>query len=126
MTQIKKVKTSEGVQFYPQTHTKAVIDDNGYTVESRLGAMQDEINQAQLEIGAVPSDLAPTEDSTNWVTSGGVYNAIKKLSLLSEDIIRIVEDGIFFIDENNNIGAYINQSGIHAINLIESEVVSNG
>lgn len=79
MTQIKKVKTSEGVQFYPQTHTKAVIDDNGYTAESRLGAMQDEINQAQLEIGAVPSDLAPTEDSTNWVTSGGVYNALQNI-----------------------------------------------
>ena len=77
MTQIKKVKTSEGVQFYPQTHTKAVIDDNGYTAESRLQAMQDEINQAQLEVGAVPSDLAPTEGSSNWVTSGGVYNAIQ-------------------------------------------------
>ena len=76
MTQIKKVKTSEGVQFYPQTHTKAVIDDNGYTAESRLGAMQDEINQAQLAVGAVPSDLAPTEDSSNWVTSGGMFNAL--------------------------------------------------
>jgi len=73
MTQIKKVKTSEGVQFYPQTHTKAVIDDNGYTAESRLQAMQDEINQKQLEVGAVPSDLTPTKDSSNWVTSNGVY-----------------------------------------------------
>ena len=79
MTQIKKVKTSEGVQFYPQTHTKAVIDDNGYTVESRMQAMQDVVNQAQMQIGSVPNDLAPTEDSTNWVTSGGVYNAIKSV-----------------------------------------------
>lgn len=79
MTQIKKVKTSEGVQFYPQTHTKAVIDDNGYTAESRLGAMQDEINQAQMAIGTVPSDLTPTENSSNWVTSGGVYNAIQEV-----------------------------------------------
>ena len=79
MTQIKKVKTSEGAQFYPQTHTKAVVDDNGYTAESRLGAMQDEINQAQLAVGAVPSDLTPTEDSTNWVTSGGVYNALQEM-----------------------------------------------
>jgi len=84
MTQIKKVKTSEGVQFYPQTHTKAVIDDNGYTAESRLGAMQDEINQAQLEVGAVPSDIAPTEGSTNWVTSGGVYNSIQRIIAGSE------------------------------------------
>ena len=81
MTQIKKVKTSEGVQFYPQTHTKAVIDDNGYTTESRLGAMQDEINNLQegvVVVGEgmtpVPSDLSPTENSSNWVTSGGVFS----------------------------------------------------
>lgn len=77
MTQIKKVKTSEGVQFYPQTHTKAVIDDNGYSAESRMQAVQDVVNQAQMQIGAVPSDLTPTENSTNWVTSGGVYNAVQ-------------------------------------------------
>lgn len=78
MTQIKKMhRMSDGVQVYPQTHTKAVIDDNGYTAESRLQAMQDEINQAQLEVGAVPSDLTPTEGSTNWVTSGGVFNSME-------------------------------------------------
>lgn len=92
MTQIKKVKTLEGVQFYPQTHTKAVIDDNGYTAESRLGAMQDEINQAQLAVGAVPSDLAPTEGSTNWVTSGGVFNAIKTV----KDTVVIDYDKVYF------------------------------
>lgn len=77
MTQIKKVKTSEGVQFFPITHTKAVIDDNGYTAESRMQAVQDVVNQAQMRIGSVPNDLAPTEGSTNWVTSGGVYNALQ-------------------------------------------------
>ncbi len=77
MAQIKIKKARifpSGVQFYPQTHTKAVIDDNGYTAESRLGAMQDEINAKQLEVGAVPSDLTPTEGSSNWVTSGGLFN----------------------------------------------------
>lgn len=126
MATIKKITDKQGNDIYLRTHTKAVVDDNGYTAESRLQAMQDEINQKQLEVGAVPSDLTPTEGSTNWVTSGGIYNAIKKLSLLSDDIIRVVEEGLFFVDENYNIGAYINQSGIHAINLIESEVVSNG
>lgn len=84
MTQIKKLKNSQGVQVYPQTHTKAVIDDNGYTAESRLGAMQDEINNLQegvVVVGEgmtpVPSDLTPTEGSSNWVTSGGVYNSIQ-------------------------------------------------
>lgn len=76
MTQIKKITDKQGNNIYLRTHTKAVVDDNGYTVESRLQAMQDEINAAQLELGAVPSDIAPTEGSTNWVTSGGLYNQL--------------------------------------------------
>lgn len=80
MTQIKIKKARifpSGEQFFPITHTNAVIDDNGYTVESRMQAVQDVVNQAQMQIGSVPNDLAPTEDSTNWVTSGGIYNAIQ-------------------------------------------------
>lgn len=77
MTAIKKLIDGNGNQYFPQTHTNAVVDDNGYSVESRMQAVQDVVNQAQMAIGAVPSDLAPTEDSTNWVTSGGVYNAMQ-------------------------------------------------
>lgn len=77
MTAIKKLIDGSGNQYFPQTHTNAVIDDNGYSVESRMQAVQDVVNQAQMETGAVPSDLTPTEDSTNWVTSGGVYNAMQ-------------------------------------------------
>lgn len=86
MTAIKKLTDRNGNQYFPQTHTKAVIDDNGYTAESRLGAMQDEINNLQegaVVVGEgmtpVPSDLAPTENSSNWVTSGGVYNALQNI-----------------------------------------------
>ena len=75
MTQIKKITDKQGNDIYLRTHTKAVVDNNGNTIESRLQAMQDEINAKQLEVGAVPSDLTPTEGSTNYVTSGGVYNA---------------------------------------------------
>lgn len=89
---------SDGVQVYPQTHTKAVIDDNGYTVESRLQAMQDEINQAQLEVGAVPSDLAPTENSTNWVTSGGLYNTLANLSEEFDESVTVKGDELFDIN----------------------------
>lgn len=77
-------RMSDGVQVYPQTHTKAVIDDNGYTAESRLQAMQDEINQAQLAVGAVPSDLTPTSNSTNYVTSDGIYR--KLYDVVYEDV----------------------------------------
>ena len=76
MTQIKKILDKQGNEVFLRTSTKAVVDENGYTAESRLQAMQDEINAAQLEIGAVPSDLSPIEDSTNWVTSGGLYNQL--------------------------------------------------
>lgn len=75
MATIKKITDKQGNDIYLRTHTKAVVDDNGYTAESRLQAMQDEINQTQLAVGAVPSDLTPTEGSSNWVTSGGLYNA---------------------------------------------------
>lgn len=89
MTQIKKILDKQGEEVFIRTSTKAVVDENGYTAESRLQAMQDEINQAQLEVGAVPSDLTPTEGSTNWVTSGGVYNALKPLE---EEITILVVD----------------------------------
>lgn len=78
MTQIKKIIDKQGNDIYLRTHTKAVVDDNGYTAESRLQAMQDEINAKQLEVGAVSSDLTPTEGSTNWVTSGGIYVALSQ------------------------------------------------
>lgn len=73
MTAIKKLIDGNGNQYFPQTHTNAVVDDNGYSVESRMQAVQDEVNQAQMGIGAVPSDLTPTDGSSNWVTSGGIY-----------------------------------------------------
>lgn len=121
MTQIKKVKTQEGVQFYPQTHTKAVIDDNGNTTESRLGAMQDEINQAQLEVGAVPSDLAPTENSSNWVTSGGVYNSIQvvqsELTELENDLSVGVEEFFELAAQRASLGTNMSSDQVSDRNV---------
>lgn len=74
MTAKKKIIDKNGVQVYPITHTKAVLDDNGNSVEQRLEEQMDVINQKQLEVGAVPSDIMPTAGSTHWVTSGGVFN----------------------------------------------------
>lgn len=86
MTAIKKLIDGNGNQYFPQTHTNAVVDDNGYSVESRMQAVQDVVNQAQLAVGAVPSDLTPTKDSTNWVTSGGIFNALKEIDELSDEV----------------------------------------
>lgn len=79
MAEIKKIydDAERTTQVYPQTHERAVVDNNGTTAETKFQMITDLVNQKQMEIGAVPSDIAPTEDSTNWVTSGGVYNAVQ-------------------------------------------------
>lgn len=114
MTAIKKLIDGNGNQFFPQTHTKAVVDDNGYSVESRMQAVQDVVNQAQMAIGAVPSDLTPTENSKNWVTSGGVYNAIQvvqsDVTELGGEIHKL--DGLTEpIPMSYTEGKYINSAG---------------
>lgn len=76
MTAKRKITDKNGVQVFPITHTEAVLDDNGNSVEQRLQENLDLINQKQLEVGAVPSDITPTEGSTNWVTSEGIANAL--------------------------------------------------
>lgn len=76
MASIKKVLDTNGDLVFPLTHTNAVVDNNGNSVESRLGQFQDEINAAQLETGAVPSDLTPVKSSTNYVTSGGLFSSL--------------------------------------------------
>jgi hypothetical protein len=80
MTAKRKITDKNGVQVFPITHTKAVLDDNGNSVEQRLQEQMDLINQKQLEVGAVPSDITPTKDSTNWVTSGGVFAQLRKIT----------------------------------------------
>lgn len=80
MTAKKKIIDKNGVQVFPITHTKAVLDDNGNSVEERLQEQMDVINQKQLEVGAVPSDIAPTKGSTYWVTSGGVYDVLSPIT----------------------------------------------
>lgn len=74
MTQIKKVKTSEGVQFYPQTHTKAVIDDNGNVLDSTLANLQSLYNGlTQSDIVIVDANswpLATLEENTIYRVAG--------------------------------------------------------
>lgn len=74
MADIKKVyaDAAKTTQLYPITHEKAVIDNNGANLASKMGMLTDLVNQKQMDAGAVPSDLTPTIGSTNWVTSDGV------------------------------------------------------
>lgn len=49
--------------------------------QGNLDLMQAEINAAQLEIGAVQTDLVPTEDSPNMLPSGAIYNLLQTLAV---------------------------------------------
>ena len=60
MSNIKTLKDSEGNIFYPQTHTKAVVDDNGNTVEVLIQQQKDEIQDIIAEImrrGIIQNDI---------------------------------------------------------------------
>lgn len=117
MTQIRKITDKQGNDIYLRTHTKAVVDDNGYTAESRLQAMQDEINQAQLAVGAVPSDLTPTEGSTNWVTSGGVYTTLQGKQDTISALKKVTAEGFSVADGNGNIMLSVNNNGLDTAKL---------
>lgn len=88
MTAIKRIYEDQQktTQVFPQTHEKAVVDDYGNTLESKLGQVQDMINQAQLEIGAVPIDLTPTLGNTTHVVSSDAVFKATKYNLTDVDI----------------------------------------
>ena len=69
---------AQTTQIYLRTHERAVIDNNGTTAETKFGMITDLVNQKQMEVGAVPSDLAPTPQSTKWVTSGGIFDVLNR------------------------------------------------
>lgn len=46
MTQIKTIIDGNGVQYYPQTHTKAVVDSNGNTVDNLIHSIDIGIDQS--------------------------------------------------------------------------------
>ena len=82
MANVKKVyEDAEGTtQFYPQTHEKAVVDNNGTTAETKFQMITDLVNQKQMEVGAVPIDFEPTlGNTTHVVNSDGVYRALDKV-----------------------------------------------
>lgn len=76
MAEIKKAYDDAANQVYLLTHEKAVVDNNGTTAETKFQMITDLVNQKQMEIGAVPSDLAPKKNSTNYVVSGSIADLI--------------------------------------------------
>lgn len=97
-----KINDQGGVQVFPITHVSAVLDDYGNSVEQILGAQTDLINQKQLEVGAVPSDLTPTYGSSHWATSGGIFDAISGAAYMDET----VNSGDLELGAMNNSGGW--------------------
>ena len=98
MAQITKICDDAAMttQVYPQTHERAVVDNNGTTAETKFQMITDLVNQKQMEIGAVPSDLTPTKDSINWATSGGIYKVLMQLGKecsIEQESETITEEG---------------------------------
>ena len=62
MANIRQLKDKNDEVFYPQTHTKAVVDSNGNTVNDLLDNKQEKLT----------FDTTPTANSTNPVTSAGI------------------------------------------------------
>ena len=126
MTQIKKILDKQGNDIYLRTHTKAVVDDNGYTAESRLQAMQDEINQKQdgksayqiwLDAGNQGSEsdfLASLQGNSGYSGAAGELEVINNLyeggataALSAEMGKRIVQNLLLLYNSFSNM-AFVN------------------
>ena len=82
-----------------KSNTNRILDDNGNNVEQRLQEQMDVINQKQLEVGAVPSDVTPTEGSSHWVTSGGVFKGLSDDELVLANALMKHENKISELEE---------------------------
>ncbi len=71
---------------YTGTADKAVKDQNGNIINSTY-ATKDELNNKQ---NTLTFDTTPKAGSTNPVTSGGIYNAIKASGSISGDSLAVV------------------------------------
>ena len=101
MTNIRKTyeDSAKTTQFFPQTHEKAVVDDYGNTLNSKLGQIQDMVNQAQLEIGAVPIDITPTLGNTTHVVSSDAVFKATQYNLTNVDISGATELSYFIASD---------------------------
>lgn len=95
MAEIKKIydDAARTTQVYPQTHERAVVDNNGTTAETKFQMVTELVQQAQMEVGAVPSDLTPTAGSTNWVMSGGLYDSLNVSEVKTiDDVVKLASN----------------------------------
>jgi hypothetical protein len=79
----------------------------------------DLINQKQLEVGAVPSDVTPTVGSSHWVTSGGVFNATN----IAHDVDFSVAKRYYVSSNDDSIVSNVNHRSVEVENRNYNSVV---
>lgn len=99
------------------------IDENVDSLSQKVEEAVDATNRINTQ-NAMLEELArqAIEKGTADALAAGIAKNAGDIKAL-EDIV-VEEDGYFFVDEGMNIGVKIDNNGLHAINLIEFEVVS--
>ena len=68
---IRAIAAEEAAKVELEVYNKSEVDTQTQTIVNL-------INQKQMEVGAVPNDITPTEGSSNWVTSGGINDLYRE------------------------------------------------
>jgi hypothetical protein len=85
------------------------------------GGIKHAIDNAEINVvdktlyTAIVANL--TTDSDSDVLSASMGVALK--ALIDAISLPVSESGLYFVDSNNNIGAYFDATGFHAINILE-------
>ena len=64
MVKIKTLKDSEGNSFYPQTHIKGIVDDNGNNLEAIFSEQEKQLDSKIAEHSTVHVEIGGMTDST--------------------------------------------------------------
>lgn len=71
MTTIKNLRDEDGF-FYPRTHVKAVLNDDGTNVQNLINSVDEDINQAQIKADVIKS----TGDGSLYLSNDGTYKEL--------------------------------------------------
>jgi hypothetical protein len=107
-------------QIYDSSHS-------GQEIDAAVDAVQTTIPSQLTQIGSKLGDLTQLETTDKSSLVGAINEvAAAVISAGSSNIFDVTQSGFYFVDSNYNIGAYFDNSGFHAINMIEYEEVNNG
>jgi hypothetical protein len=82
---------------------------------------------SQVTVNAIPAGSVAVEDnlaSSSKVNAlsanmGAELYALIQILFQQLNMIEVSEDGLYFIDSNDNVGVCIDSDGLHAINILE-------